>query len=441
MNITNPKTRLDDLLYITSEQVLAADTYGDLMDLYRYGMRRIKTERHLFHEDATDADLLHDQTLAGFFEYNMRHLPLGPADTRQEFSVMGTLFTLLSNTCYASSFIRKANEYAATLKDSSVFVDCVQLYLRHGGDQPFLSDEKSATMDEVRKLASSAVNDCVEIQRRVDSYLNRLFVRRAGGLLKAVAMQLNHGVNMLECFYDGSDIQCKLREAELVLADYINNLNSRHRLLKPSVITDPENMHTYLPCVSSSSSMSVTCLRSAVQQENLAKKMWDTYCESVGGTAIDNHALPDWETFRLDPEKRRQSDGWRKLAAMLLRKDCFDFVRCFEVTPADLGNVAISGQEAIPIILENEDLALLPEDSPNLRVAVEHQHPGPKGAVFMSYNVEKESKSLAVVTVSDFSCRFFVVKRDPAWNEFKAFGEYIPLGESQKEEDTHESEE
>lgn len=436
MNALTAKTHLDDLLYITSEQILAVKTYEDLMNLYRAGMRRIKTERHLFDGNETDTDLLWDNTLAGFFEYNMRHLPLGPADARQEFAVMGTFINAISNSVYASTLISKMKEYAATLEDSSTFVNLAEVYLRRSGDLSGFSAESSSEMDKLKELKSYAVNECADLYSEIVLHLNRLLSHRAGAILKEVATQLNYGSNLLECFHEGNGVLRQLRRTEMELVDYILVLESGIMpLLKPSSITAPENTPTYPPFISGSLPVLGQDLKSELKHEKLAKQLWDTYRAHVGGTAVDNRILPDWNTFRSDPEKSRQSAGWLKMAEVLLQNASFGSASCLEITPADLANVAISGKEAISFILENEDMALIPEKFPNLRVAVEHVTTGSNGSAFMLYDVEKKHKSFAVVTVSDYSCRFFVVPRDPAWVEFESFGEYVPFGESQKEEE------
>ena len=38
--------------------------------------------------------------------------------------------------------------------------------------------------------------------------------------------------------------------------------------------------------------------------------MYTAYCEHVGGRAFNGDPLPDWETFKADPKKEKQSGGW-----------------------------------------------------------------------------------------------------------------------------------
>lgn len=52
--------------------------------------------------------------------------------------------------------------------------------------------------------------------------------------------------------------------------------------------------------------------------EELAKKMYDTYCEAVGGKAYDGSALVGSEEFFADPTKFKQVNAWRVTAAMAM---------------------------------------------------------------------------------------------------------------------------
>lgn len=44
--------------------------------------------------------------------------------------------------------------------------------------------------------------------------------------------------------------------------------------------------------------------------EILAGKMYDAYCQAVGGKAFNGDDLPKWEAFRADPNKLVQSNAW-----------------------------------------------------------------------------------------------------------------------------------
>ncbi len=42
--------------------------------------------------------------------------------------------------------------------------------------------------------------------------------------------------------------------------------------------------------------------------------LYDAYCAAVGGVAFNGDPLPDWQTFRADPAKQKQSDAWIAVA-------------------------------------------------------------------------------------------------------------------------------
>ena len=42
----------------------------------------------------------------------------------------------------------------------------------------------------------------------------------------------------------------------------------------------------------------------------IAKQLYTTYCEAVGGKAFNGDPLPDWETFSSDETKKKQSNAW-----------------------------------------------------------------------------------------------------------------------------------
>ena len=44
-------------------------------------------------------------------------------------------------------------------------------------------------------------------------------------------------------------------------------------------------------------------------EETLAKEMYTTYCEAVGGKAFNGNPLPTWEEFRADELKQLQSNA------------------------------------------------------------------------------------------------------------------------------------
>jgi len=51
-----------------------------------------------------------------------------------------------------------------------------------------------------------------------------------------------------------------------------------------------------------------------IDSEQLAGVLYETYCSSVGGCAFDGKPLPDWNEFRADSRKFRQSDAWVAVA-------------------------------------------------------------------------------------------------------------------------------
>ncbi len=48
--------------------------------------------------------------------------------------------------------------------------------------------------------------------------------------------------------------------------------------------------------------------------EELARKMYDVYCEAVGGLAFNGDKLPGSEEFFTDETKTKQANAWRKAA-------------------------------------------------------------------------------------------------------------------------------
>lgn len=48
--------------------------------------------------------------------------------------------------------------------------------------------------------------------------------------------------------------------------------------------------------------------------ETLAGKLYEEYCKAVGGKAFNGDVLPDWNSFRADPSKQKQSDAWVAVA-------------------------------------------------------------------------------------------------------------------------------
>ena len=48
--------------------------------------------------------------------------------------------------------------------------------------------------------------------------------------------------------------------------------------------------------------------------EDLAGRMYDRYCNAVGGLAFNGDPLPAWSEFGSDPAKQKQANGWREAA-------------------------------------------------------------------------------------------------------------------------------
>lgn len=51
-----------------------------------------------------------------------------------------------------------------------------------------------------------------------------------------------------------------------------------------------------------------------MDKDGLAKKLYDTYCEAVGGVAYNGDKLPNSAEFFNDDSKQKQADAWRKTA-------------------------------------------------------------------------------------------------------------------------------
>jgi hypothetical protein len=47
-----------------------------------------------------------------------------------------------------------------------------------------------------------------------------------------------------------------------------------------------------------------------IDMEKLAGALYAAYCMAVGGRAYNGDPLPNWDAFRSDPEKKKQSDAW-----------------------------------------------------------------------------------------------------------------------------------
>jgi hypothetical protein len=49
-----------------------------------------------------------------------------------------------------------------------------------------------------------------------------------------------------------------------------------------------------------------------MNKDILAKKIYDAYCEAVGGKAFNGNPLPKSNEFFNDPTKQKQAEAWRK---------------------------------------------------------------------------------------------------------------------------------
>lgn len=56
-----------------------------------------------------------------------------------------------------------------------------------------------------------------------------------------------------------------------------------------------------------------------MNSEALAPALYSAYCAAVGGVAFNGDPLPDWQTFRADPAKLKQSEAWMAAAAVAER--------------------------------------------------------------------------------------------------------------------------
>jgi len=49
--------------------------------------------------------------------------------------------------------------------------------------------------------------------------------------------------------------------------------------------------------------------------DKIAGQLYEEYCVQVGGKAFNGDRLPNWEEFRADPSKKKQSDAWLSVAS------------------------------------------------------------------------------------------------------------------------------
>jgi hypothetical protein len=58
------------------------------------------------------------------------------------------------------------------------------------------------------------------------------------------------------------------------------------------------------------------------EEEEIAGQLYDHYCAAVGGKAFNGDPLPDWNTFRSDKNKTKQSDAWVEVARKAIEILC-----------------------------------------------------------------------------------------------------------------------
>lgn len=75
-------------------------------------------------------------------------------------------------------------------------------------------------------------------------------------------------------------------------------------------------------------------------KENLAHKLYDVYCEAVGGHAYDGKLLPGSKEFFEDPAKEKQANAWRAVAEHVLTPDeKQDTIKCKRYWPEPLYDI------------------------------------------------------------------------------------------------------
>lgn len=52
--------------------------------------------------------------------------------------------------------------------------------------------------------------------------------------------------------------------------------------------------------------------------DDFAGRLYERYCEAVGGTAWNGDPLPTWAEFGSGPQKEKQANGWREVARAAL---------------------------------------------------------------------------------------------------------------------------
>ena len=438
-------------MYVTYEQAIAISGYRDIVSLFTAGMERAKNERIM---EGVKSDKLRDEpTGAGFFEYYVRHLPNGPADFRQELIVMYDFIQRIEAWAQVSLFIQKLREHP----DKGSMNPHACFFLRH---RQLENDIDESEMENIKKTFTLYEEACQSFRKdhaELGYNLLRILKTRIVKFLNEAARQIHYTVNVVSDLRAGGMFLRELRNAELSLMDMCHQTDLFFALPNTADLLDTdstrksaalhfdplfdnvEGAEEFFPVLSTpfitelstkASIASCTDLQRTGEEmeqfaENTAKKLWESYCDRVQGTAVDNAVLPDWETFRKDPAKKRQSDGWVAMARTLIgdlsktavfathygQTETIPFLDCeFE----------IEGALAIPILLRYRDAALIPHDNPAGRVVIDDIPEAPGRTAFMVYNVEKKIKSIVAVSSDDYKHPFRVVRRDPSWVEFSS---------------------
>jgi hypothetical protein len=55
-----------------------------------------------------------------------------------------------------------------------------------------------------------------------------------------------------------------------------------------------------------------------VLDEVVASKLYETYCQAVGGKAYNGDPLPSWREFASDANKKKQVAAWHEVARQAL---------------------------------------------------------------------------------------------------------------------------
>lgn len=82
-----------------------------------------------------------------------------------------------------------------------------------------------------------------------------------------------------------------------------------------------------------------------MDKDILAKKIYDKYCEAVGGKAFNGDPLPKSGEFFSDPTKQKQADAWREA--------CKDIYELLLATTRNLGHPAYEHSQLTHEAIDN----------------------------------------------------------------------------------------